>query len=397
MDVLDAVFPAMVLYFYFKWTKTKKNIYLFLIFFILAIAINNHAATIYFVVSTQIWFFYLLFKKVIKFKTYLIAFLIFLITMFPYFNALILSNVLTAKTPQDIYSAFSFSYEQSLGFLRSKYSAESILEFSEPYLVNFFNPELFIVKLSELLIPFEFYNLSYFAVVILILIIPIDLFFRIKNRDEDIKFLIYQTYAVLLIAFFSIVPITGPTYFFGFFVAFVCLLAKELTVKNRVTQVAIIAIFIILFLTNVASSISRINMKSYEQLEQVWPKNVTRLIVDGVVYESLKYVSNFKPLNVEDLRIFECRHDGIYSVSSDSIGYYSHENSTARLDSNFFIKQNLTEGDIIIFSVECIYNSRVNGFMNVTVAHGLNNNYTKIYSSIESIADIEGIIIYKVL
>ena len=49
MDVFQIALITVILYLYLKWSKTRKNIYIPIIFFLLALSINNHGVTIFFV------------------------------------------------------------------------------------------------------------------------------------------------------------------------------------------------------------------------------------------------------------------------------------------------------------------------------------------------------------
>jgi 4-amino-4-deoxy-L-arabinose transferase-like glycosyltransferase len=379
-DAFDPVLASLALFLYFLWSRTKNNFYLYSIAFTLGIAINHHANSIYFAFPFTIWLLYQTYKKNIKVKTFLLSTLIFLIVMFPYLNYLTRINI-----------------DEISSFLRGKY-VDYNLEFKGFYLPNLLTTSIFPRILFDVLIPLSG-DYWYFILVPAIFIAPIFSIILLKKIDNDLKFLIYLTYAILLLYIFSPMPVVNNGSFTALFVSFTCLLGKLLSAQKMLVKIIILSVFLILFLTNIPESYSRINFNRYQRLKDVWSTNINKLVIEGISYSSLQYTPTFDPFSkIKKIEVFECREDGIYSVKQEDIRSYNYYgNNTSRYDPDFFKNVFLTKKDIVVFGSECVGYSRRFGLLNTTQWYGFNNSYTRLNLPIELIDEVYGISIFKVV
>jgi hypothetical protein len=376
--VLTLFLSVLTLLLYFVWRNKKQDKFLFLIFIFLALMLNNHMASFYFVISFLLWFIFLTFKKTIKIKSLLLCFTIFAILLVPYY-------IVLANTPKkDFLYFFEWRYKQVNFEFNNKIYLPNIqyLDYFVRILSTIFNIEYWNVSIN-----LKFFIIIYFT--------PLIIFFIQKNRDEDLNFLFYLIFFSFLILLLSFVPVNAH-YFLPFIIIYICLLAKQIaSTKNSLLCLPLLIISGIIFLVNMQSSMININENHFESLNNIWPKDYNKMAIEQVPFELLKFTPII--LNNSKIFIFACSNDGISSVNYSYLENYSiYSNISFDYDPQFFNNKKLEKNDIIVFGYNCMVQSKILG-INATENYGLNNSYTKINFPIEPIGIVEGIIIYRIV
>jgi hypothetical protein len=377
VNALDFIFPPIILYLYFRWTKTKASYFFPLIFLFLALAINNHGQQIYFVTIMIVWSIFLLIKRQIKLKIFFISILIFLVVMSPYLNSMYIGKFSVNQLRYYYIGYADFKLPQSL------------------YLVNLIHPSKFFLDRVNAYLTLNLISetTTQWMIVFVMLFIPIYVFLKNGRKDNNLKFLFFCSYGTLILLLFSIIPAYDMLYIYPFFISFIVLLAKELNLKQKTSIIAIVPI-IFIFISNTFYVLPNIQANDYKNFDSLWPKNTNKLFIEGVVFSNLKY-TNFLD-NIKEIYIFECQIDSIYSVDPKYNKIYNWQNdSIGKADSNFFMRMNLTSDSTIIFGNRCIAYSNFYG-IDADERRGLNNSYTNIKFPIEYVNQYNGIAIYKI-
>jgi len=383
VDMLDLVFVPLILFFYIKWYQNRDIKYTYLVFIFLGLSLINHLILIYFVTIFLLWFIFLLWKKEVDLRTFLISLMFFLI---------ILSSFLP-KYVKFFYTSFSdyMSYRYAISGLKGQ---NFFMNFMDP--LQFFD-KLFIFFTSKNILN-QFLNINIFldVIVLFIFFYPFILFLFFKLKHKKFKkisyFLYFISYGIFLIIFLSIIPITFIQHFTFFYIPFLCILAHLLTYKTKLTKILILVIIPVIIL-NFVLSLLLINNNSYSTLQKIWPKKINRIMIDGPAYATLEYTYF---LNNYEIYIFHTTREGIYSVPKDNTNNYTFANFRrfVLFDPNFFIEKNITKNDIIITVNDIIdlYGDISKGPDDV-----LNNDYFRINVSLEYIGNVDNIEIFRVI
>jgi hypothetical protein len=346
--ISDILFPPIILYLYFKWVNTKNKIYIPLIFFFSALGINGHASMIYFVFPLFIWFFYLILKKQIELKLVFLSGIIFMFFMIPYFEVLI-KNTLAGDLNM---------------FLRWRYFSYG-LSYQKPYLVNLFHPDSFLKFLSFSLFTNEYWFTTSF--ILFLLTFLLILYLKNNTHEKKLTFLIWQSYGIILLMFFSIVPAYNPAQFIPFIIVLSSLIAKIASSNYKFVKLVLLLSLILLYF-NILSVIDILKMNEYDKLEKIWPSHVEKIIIERYSYNILGYTHLLK--NITKFDIFGCEDNGIYSVNFEDAKEIFPKNISYNPD--YFRDLNLTNSDLIIFHKRCLtqgYLSRIN--LTLENLHGL--------------------------
>jgi len=333
VDPLIVLFTTLVIYFYFKWYRSKKTIYLLAMFIFLAIDIYNHGSAFFLTIPLLFWFILLVFMKKIKLKQFFISVLFFMFIMIP---SLFLLNSISIEN----------SIEHYYYILGMKYSGID-------YTINLYHfNDLILTPLSRI------FSRESLTPLLTLLFCTIISYSFIKITDEN-KFLIFMSISVFLIKILSPVPSRSPTHFLLFFILFVFSLVQNLDFNGRKIFFFITILAIITF---GFTDINQILFDRYSEFQSRILKT-NNLILQRNIYNVFNYLNFGKQYN---LIYYECS-------SSEQLGIIDNE--------TFNRVKHFSSGDIIVADSKWCNTQTFDN---------------RLWENLEFVDDFDGMCIYRV-
>lgn len=338
IGALTPFFTSLILYFYFKWKKTNKNIFLFLLFITGGLALGNHVPPmVYFLSSLYIWIIYLTFKRKINPSALIISFILFLVTVSPYIYVITFVNSLR--------KGITFFYPENK---------------HDIHLANIYNPQIYLKTLTEILTLYQTKIDWYiFLIPATLFIIGTFIVFVLSKKNDDLKFLFFLTYFTLFLITFSIAPAYNEGHFSSFLTSFIFLILKLTETRRKLMKYFIFSIIVVFCLFNIFF-IPKIFQNQYKHIEwlkeYIQENKIKKISISDGAYLSLKHTHFLD--NVE-LNIFYC--NPITEVDDETI--IPNNLLIATFDCN--VQEYFEKYDVKLKEIQ-----RINTLMEANLAHG---------------------------
>jgi hypothetical protein len=228
VDALILLFTSLVIYFYFKWERSKKTIYLIAMFVFLAIDVYNHGSAYFLVASLILWLILLILMRKLKLKQFIIGIVIFLFIMIPCLRLL--------------YNDIKYD----MWFVKKQYIRLGIKYSGIDPTINLYNfNDLVLTPLSDLFNEF-FNDLNICQILFLALFLFTLVSYILGGIKDEYKFLIFMTISAFLLKIIS-VPSGNTTHYLPFFILFIFSLTQNLEFKGKKSFFLIVIVFILIF------------------------------------------------------------------------------------------------------------------------------------------------------